>query len=328
MKHTETGDTIMLSGISRASQVVLDGVRAPPVVFAIALEVDSSSDEKSLEDALKRLVDEDSSLELRQDDDTGETLLAGMGELHLEVAVDYLQRTLPFQIYKSSPRVSYRECITQSVQHTEEIDNAVGSSRLNASLHLSIRKNKSRKYETEILVEKGAFSSEGEEAVRSGVLAGLGRGPIVGALLTGVVVEVKSVEGSKTQNDSASLIACASKGMHAALKKSGAVLLEPFMRIEATVLDDCIGDIVSELTHPTKRRGIIEDVTADPQLSRKGGDGMSRVLALVPVEGLIGWASKMRSITKGRGDLRMSFAEYREADEKTQTRIVEGTATR
>lgn len=314
----------MLHGTPKSSQVVLDGVHAPPAVFAVALEVDSSSDEKELTAALRRLVDEDASLELRQDDETGETLLAGMGELHLEVAIDHMQRKLPFEVHKSQPRVAYREGITCTVRHTEIVNSMIGTTRLRGTLHIELEPLLEYGVGNEVMIEDGSFNNEEKDAIRQGVLAALARGAVIGANMMGVKVEVKSVANSDVNGDLIGLRACASMGVQSALQKCEAVVMEPVMRVEASVPEDCVGDVVSELTHPTRRRGVIEDVTADGALSEeRSRRGRSIVTAIVPVEGLIGWATKMRSITKGRGDLQTTFAEYRKMDEGIQARILD-----
>lgn len=307
----------------KEDQLTLPGVRTPPAVFAVALDVDSSADEKVLESALHQLVDEDSSLQIMKDDDTGETLLAGMGELHLEVSIDRMQRKLPFVVHMSHPRVSYRETITQAVDHIQVLDTTVGSSRLVGTLRIRLRPQEDPTQENKIFIEGDTFEVEKTEAIRQGVLAGLGRGPALGVSVTGVEVQVTAVEGSNCESGDAGLRACASKGVQSALQKAESVVMEPFMRVEALVPEESVGDVVSELTHPTRRRGIIEAVSIHGTADESKADGTRLITALVPVEGMIGWASKMRSITKGRGSLQATFFEYRRVDHRTQARIVE-----
>lgn len=320
LKHTKTGDTLVLRGSPKSHHVVLDGVRAPPAVFSIALEVDSSSQEKVLEEALDRLLDEDSSLELRQDIDTGETLLSGMGELHLEVAIDNLERGLSFPVHRSRPRVSYRETITDKATHTETVDTMAGSARLRASLHIEVEPLNMTHDQNEIVVDD-RLSDDEREAVRNGIVAGLGRGPLTGACVTGVRVTV-TLPDTCASHETAGLRACAGRGVGTALKAARGILLEPVMRVEVSVPDGEVGEIVGELTHPTRRRGCVEKVEADSRFEGREFGGVTNVSATVPVDGLIGFATRMRSITKGRGDLQMRFKEYRAVDAGTQDGIV------
>lgn len=313
----------MRLGVAKNSQVVLHGVQSPPAVFAVAVEVDSPAEEKELNTALQRLVDEDSSLQLMQDDDTGETLLAGMGELHLEVAIDYMQRKLPFQIHKSHPRVSYRETVTCAVTHDQILDTLIGSTKLVGRLRIVLQPSSKGIYENTVTTDDKSFDPDEAEAIRQGALAALGRGPIIGANVTGTEVKVFGLDDDRGERDEMGLRACASRGVASALQKAEAVVMEPVMRVEALVPEEFVGDVVSELTHPTRRRGIIEDVSVHTNAGDSGIGGMHLVTAFVPVEGMIGWATKMRSITKGRGSLQAKFAEYRSVDSSTQVKIIE-----
>lgn len=323
LRSTTTGDTLMRFGAPKDAQVVLSGVQSPPAVFAVALEVDSPAQEKELSIALQRLVDEDSSLQLMQDSDTGETLLAGMGELHLEVSIDHMQRKLPFGVHKSHPRVSYRETVTQAVTHDEVLDTAIGSTRFVEQLSISLQPSSKNNYENIVMVDEETFNFDEREAIQQGVAAALGRGPIIGANVTGIEVRISAMDADTRSRDEAGLRACASKGVTSALLKGEAVVMEPVMRVEALVPEEFVGDVVSELTHPTRRRGTIEAMSAHNNNGDLNSGSMHLVIASVPVEGMIGWATKMRSITKGRGTLQATFAEYRSVDRSTQARIVE-----
>lgn len=327
MKHTATGDTIMVHGTPKHAQVVLDGVRAPPAVFAVAVEVDSSANERELEGALERLVDEDASLELRRDTDTGETLLAGMGELHLEVAIDHMQRKLPFDVRYSRPRVAYRERVIRPMFRDYVLDAVIGSTRLTAALHIEVAPCTDvaeNAVGNIVIANENEFTADLAAAAREGATAALGRGPVVGAAITGARVVISPSQDANHIKcaDASSMRACASRGVQAILREVEAVLLEPVMRVDAAVPEAAVGDVVAELTHPIRRRGFITDVTHAAEGSSQGRK-LATVSAIVPVDGLIGWASTMRSITKGRGDLQMTFAEYRAVDRSTQMRIVE-----
>lgn len=313
----------MRFGAAKNTQVVLRGVQPPPAVFAVAIEVDSPVEEKELNIALQRLVDEDSSLQLMQDDDTGETLLAGMGELHLEVAIDHMQRKLPFQVHKSHPRVSYRETVTHAITHDQVLDTSIGSTKLIGRLKISLQPSSKQNYENIVVVDDKSFGPDEREAIQQGVLAALGRGPVIGANVTGTEVHVSPMDQNKHEWDEAGLRACASMGVTSVLRNAEVVVMEPVMKVEALVPEEFVGDVISELTHPVRRRGIVEDVSAHGNAGDSGTSGLHLVTAFVPVEGMIGWATKMRSITKGRGSLQATFAEYRSVDSITQTKIIE-----
>lgn len=308
MKHTETGDTLVLKHAPKKSHMILDGVKAPPAVFSVALSVESRTQEKELDEALRELIEEDCSLELKEDEETEETILSGMGELHLEVVVDRLRRRFAFDIEVSKPRVAYRETISEGGTRLEVIDIKVGTSRLKASLNVSIEPAIG-----ETVIIEG-FEVEEESAIRAGLEAVLGKGPILGAPVTNRAVRVTSADAE--QSDAASLRTCAVRAIHKLLDSCTPILMEPVMSVEVTVPDGKTGDIVSELSHPTKRRGMIEGIDGV-------NSGVSRITAVVPLEGMIGWTTRMRSLTKGRGEIMMAFSKYRAVEEAVVKRLVE-----
>lgn len=304
----------------------MSGIVKPPTVFSVALAVDSSSQEKELDAALMKLIEEDCSLESTEDIETGEMLLSGMGELHLEVAVQRLSRNLKFQIHMSQPRVAYRESIVKSGTIKEVYDSTIGRSRFHATLIVKISALSSpmTSYQNEIHIEDAAFNSEERNAIRDGVEAGLGRGPLLGSPMANVLVSVSTghEHGIKNHQDITALRACASRAIKSAVQVCNPILLEPVMTVECTVPDVKAGDVISEISHPTKRRGTIEAVDTPEFIAYTTESKMSVIRAVVPLEGMIGWATKMRSITKGRGDFTAAFSSYRRVDDPTQTRIL------
>lgn len=288
----------------------MDGVNAPPAVFSVAISVDSATQEKVLMEAMNRTIEEDCSLELRKDVETGETLLSGMGELHLEVTIDRLQRALPFEIYTSKPRVAYRETVCESGEIDESYDMTIGSSRLTAAMRVSIKPGDGCK------VEVYGFDTESAFSIREGIHAALGRGVLLGVPVANVNVQVNELREGEVSEDPAALRACAGQAVRKLLDRCIPVLLEPIMSVEVTVPDANAGDIVSELSHPTRRRGMIESVDSL-------GNGFTRVSARVPLEGIIGWATRMRSLTKGRGDLIVEFDGYKRVEDAVCKRVIE-----
>lgn len=336
LKHTSTGDTLMMHGIPKDSHVILPGVPRPPAVFAVAVEPESTSREAELEKALAVLVDEDSSLELRRDDDTGETLVAGMGELHLDVALDHMRRKLSFDIIVSAPRVAYRECVTSSTRVSDFcLDSVIGSSRLYAQMDVSIVPHGESDQTNDEIVHSNntniidvdfapSLSQDGcrpeiENAIRQGIAAALGRGPLIGAPVRKAHVCVSVIQAA----DIASARAGAARAVKAALVEAAPALLEPVMLVRAVVPHDRVGDVVAEMSHPTRRRGVMTDIGMSQESESSAGIDVSCLSAIMPVEGLIGFSTKFRSLTKGRGELQMTFAEYRIVDRTTQQRIVE-----
>lgn len=319
----------MLQQAPQSSHVVMSGVTTPPAVFSVALEVDLSSQEKELEGSLQRLVEEDSSLETKVDEQTGETLLSGMGELHLEVAVDSMSHNLGFPIRKSRPRVAYRETVMCHSESREVYDTTIGSNRFHATLKVKIEPQSSEAchYTNEILVPEEVFNAEERQAIRDGVEAALGRGPLLGSPVTNVTVSISADDEveTETRNNVTALRACSGRAVRSCLKDCQPKILEPVMRVDCVVPDNTAGDILSEISHPTRRRGTIEAVDVAYSGGEVAENKMSAVRAIVPLEGMIGWATRMRSITKGRGDFTTRFDSYRPVDDLTQKRLITET---
>lgn len=276
------------------------------------MSVDTNSQETALEEALVRVVDEDASLETRIDTETGEMLLSGMGELHLQVAVDRLTRALPFEIHCSKPRVAYRETASSDGERIEVLNTTIGSAHLSASLSVSIRP-----IEGDNVVDVSGFSGDDADAIKEGAHAALGRGAMLGAPVTSTHLHISRPDDgeSSSQSSAAALRTCTSKAVTTLLRDCSPTLLEPVMRVTCRVPDSSSGEVLSELSHPIRRRGIVEGVEAC-------GDGWNNVSAIVPVEGLLGWSTRMRSMTKGRGDFEAIYENYRAVDAATQKRIL------
>lgn len=325
MKHTETGDTLVLQQAPKSSRIVMSGVRAPPAVFSVALEVDSSSEERELEAALHQLVQEDCSLETKVDPETGETLLSGMGELHLEIAVDRMSRALSFPIRMSKPRVAYRETVTGSVHYTERYDSTIGATRFKAAITVHVRSLTpvESKYGNEVLISD-SFNPEEKKAIRDGIDAALNRGPLLSFPLVNVRVAVQPIDDfdSDTGFETAALRACSNKAVRDAVTQCQPTLLEPVMRVQCLVPESMTGDVISEISHPLRRRGTVLEVAGVSDPSETPEKKVSTITAIVPLEGMIGWATKMRSLTRGRGDFNSRFDSYRPADDVTQDRLI------
>jgi elongation factor G len=348
MKHTQTGDTITVrsahrkkhtdkSSASDLDGTVLQGVPSPPAVFSVAVESESPSHQKDLDVALAKLLAEDPSLQLSTDVHSGETLLSGMGQLHLEIVVDHLSRTLPHTIHVSEPRVTYRETITSSAVCEEHYDNVIGSTRLRASLKLMLEPiipeaaesgNASWKGTSDLddnqIILPGDFSENIELAshIQKSIMAALRRGPLLGSPTSHIRAIVTSSSDEINASSSAAISACANSAVSKALTAAQPRLLEPVMRVECCVPESCMGDVIGDLTHPSLRRGIVDSVERKDAADVDIPDPLVRIHANVPLEGMIGWSTKIRSATKGRGDFSMEFASYEILTSSQQASII------
>lgn len=293
-------------------------------MFSVAVSAESTSEEKLLHDELSRVVDIDASLETRVDDQTGDILLSGMGELHLEVTIERMRRALNFPLHVSKPRVAYRESVASSASKTEVYDTVIGNQKLFAALEISVQPLESDKHYHNHIEVHGFSSDEEQAAVKQGLEAALGRGLLLGHPITKVYIHVKPADNNPSLTDPVALRACAGQALRKVLPECSPILLEPVMVVELNVPEEHAGDIVSELSHPVRRRGLIEAVERDVQT--RNANHMKQycfIRASVPLDGLVGWASKMRSLTKGRGDMSMEFSSYRVVDDGTVRRVIE-----
>lgn len=332
LKHTVTGDTLCVRSAGgkkkKSSQEVapLEGVPSPPAVVSVAVEAESTSQQRQLDEALDQLLAEDPSLKLSTDANSGETLLSGMGQLHLDVVIDRLSKSLPNPIHVSKPRVAYRESITSSVEHEERYDGAIGSVRQSATISLSLCpiSGSGEAVENEVVLPPD-LAVEYPVTARSlerDVLTALGRGSLLGSPTTGIRATVLSPAAVLAQASSdAALSACVSSAVAKAISSAGPVLLEPVMQVQSTVPESAMGAVIGDLTHPTLRRGLVDNV------DRKGsvhGDPDSKVLiyAKVPLAGMVDWATRLRSITKGLGDFSMEFHSYQAVGQATEKQLL------
>jgi elongation factor G len=330
---------------SEPGSVVLNGVPTPPAVFSVALYAESSSQQRELDSALARLLAEDPSLRLSVDPRSGEALLSGMGQLHLDVVCDRLRKMIGSPIHVSKPRVTYLETIQTSVEHTEIYESSIGSSNLKASLCLRLDpmqhdidtaiyqeftinggndETPIRIGDNEIILYQDIRSNPSIAAsIEEGIAAGLRRGPVLSSPTSHIRATVLSPVEEIQASSSAALSACASCAVSNALQRAKGLLLEPVMKVECHIPDSCVGDVINELTHPSERRGIVHNVDrVNAGSSRSDLDPLVRIQAVVPLQGMLDWATRMRSTTKGRGDFSMQFDSYQVVCEHVQNRIL------
>ncbi|CAK4146429.1 unnamed protein product [Aphanomyces euteiches] len=312
LKNTFTGDTLVAG--NAMNRLELPGVEIPAPVFTCSIESDSLSRQKELEEALQHLQREDPSFVVTEDEETGQTLMSGMGELHLEILQDRLRTE-----YKLSPtvgkmRVAYRETIASSTEHVFTYDTMLGSDRQFAKIAFAIHPRdveaskdgantiRWKKHEDKSRV-KLPFAFV--QAIEEGLQSGLGRGPQTGYRLAYLDIEVDAAECEFDQDSSANAFrAAAALGLREALEQAGSLQLEPVMLLEIRTPDRCVGDILSDLN--SQRRAAIQEVAICPSLRV----GRSRIEAHVPLAHMVGYATALRSRTQGEADFSMQFLKY------------------
>mmetsp|Transcript_9240 Transcript_9240/g.14995 ORF Transcript_9240/g.14995 Transcript_9240/m.14995 type:complete len:749 (+) Transcript_9240:89-2335(+) len=322
LKHTRTGDTI--TDTPKKTVTPLDTISIPAPVFSTALELETAADEPKLVQALNIMTRDDPSLSVVENEETGQLVLYGMGELHLEVAHNKLLRDFKVECEMGRVQVAYRETYLGEAQSTgvHQVAGADGSNSVtkltlrvspheggvNAPATVAIKKKAMVKHpESGELV---ALSEEQTEGISDGISKALNSGPILGYPLQGIAVELVESESEASPKTAASILqGAALRAMSNFMSTPEAVpnLLEPLVSIEIVVPDDYIGAVIGDLTNI--RRGLVDDVQAQENVH--GTRQKSIIYAKVPLEGLIGYSTAIRSTTAGEGSFSTNVDGYK-----------------
>jgi elongation factor G len=310
-KDTFTGDT--LADPSR--QVVLESIKFPEPVISVAIEPKTKADQDKMAEALKKLAEEDPTFRVRVDESTGQTLISGMGELHLEVLVDRMLREFRVMAKVGRPQVAYRETITRPARAQGRFVRQTGGRGQYGDVLLEVDPlPKGAGFDFESKIVGGVIPKEYIPAVEQGV-----RGAIESGVLAGYpMVDFKAtlVDGSYHEVDSSEMAfkIAGSMALKEAVQKAGPVLLEPVMKVEVVVPEEFTGDVVGNLS---SRRGNIEGM--EPR-----GIGVQAIRAHVPLAEMFGYATDVRSMTQGRGTFTMEFDHYDQVPETLAQQILSG----
>jgi elongation factor G len=264
-------------------------------------------------EALKRLAEEDPTFQVRLDEGTGQTLISGMGELHLEVLVERMLREFRVSAHVGRPQVAYRETITLPVRTEERFVRQTGGRGQYAHVVLELEPlEKGQGFEFESAMKGGVVPAEFIPAVEDGIREALDGGVLAGYPV--VDIKARLVDGSYHEVDSSQLAfkIAGSKAFKAGALRAGPILLEPIMKVESIVPAEATGDIIGDLS---ARRAQIEGM--EPR-----GGGMQVVRAVAPLAEMFGYATDLRSMTQGRGTFTMEFEHYAEVSAELAARIV------
>lgn len=308
MKYTTTGDTLC----SEDHPIVLERIRGQDPVIAIAIEPKSKSDQEKMGTALKSLMDEDPTFRVRSDEETGQTIMEGMGELHLEIKVDRLKREFGVEVSVGKPQVAYKETITREVEVEGRYIKQSGGRGQYGHIWLRLMPlERGSGIEFEDDITGGVVPQEYVPAVEKGVHEAVANGVIAGFPV--VDVKVVAYDGSYHDVDS-SEIAFKIAGIMAfkdGIKKANPVLLEPIMKVEAITPEEYMGDVMGDLN---ARRG---------QISGMEDRSNAKVIgAEVPLSEMFGYATTLRSMTQGRASYSMEFDHYRPVPKNVQEQII------
>jgi len=307
-KETTTGDTLC----DRDNLVILERMEFPEPVIHVAIEPKTKSDQDKLGKALKSLSDEDPTFRVRSDEETGQTVISGMGELHLEILVDRMMREFGVEATVGKPQVAYRETVTKVVASHEyrHIKQSGGSGQF-AVVKLKVEPNPGKGYEFVDAISGGKIPREYINPTNQGIQAGLESGVLAGYGL--VDVKVSLVDGQYHDVDSSEMAfkIAGQMGFKEAAAKAGPVLLEPIMNVEVVTPEDYMGDVIGDLN---RRRGRVEGMEAN--------GNVQQIRAQVPLSEMFGYSTDLRSATQGRATYTMQFGVYQQVPDAISTEII------
>ncbi|MCK5794630.1 MAG: elongation factor G, partial [Anaerolineales bacterium] len=312
LKNSFTGDTLCEIG----SPIILENISFPDPVIMVAIEPKTTADQDKLATALQKLSEEDPTFQVRVDGDTGQTLISGMGELHLEVLVDRMLREFKVQARVGRPRVAYKESITRPVEKVDyrHVKQSGGHGQFgHVVLNLEPAKAGSGIVFEEV-IRGGSIPREYIPAVQKGVMAAAESGVIAGYPVTDIKVTL--VDGSFHDVDSSDLAfkMAGSMAFRQGVQKGRPVLQEPIMKVEVIIPEEFLGDIIGQIN---SRRGDVQGMDAHP-------GGTQGIRAMVPLAEMFGYTTELRSATKGRGAFTMEFDHYSKVSEELSKKIVGG----
>jgi elongation factor G len=307
LKNVSTGDTIC----DEKRPILLENIDFPEPVIQLAIEPKTKADQEKLGLAIQKLVQEDPTLRVNTDPDTGQTILAGMGELHLEIIVDRMQREFNVGANVGKPQVAYRETIRAKGEFDYTHKKQTGGSGQYARTRLTVEPNPGKGFEFDNVIKGGAVPKEFIPAVEKGVRESLEGGILAGYPMVDIKAEL--VDGAYHDVDSSEMAfkICSSICFKEACRKARPVLLEPVMRVEVVVPEEYMGTVNGDLS---SRRGRLEgtEVRGTTQL----------IKAMVPLSEMFGYATELRSRTQGRGSFTMHFGQYEEVPKNLAEEIV------
>lgn len=310
LKGTTTGDTIC----DISNPIVLEKISFPEPVISVRIEPKTKADQDKMGIALRRLAEEDPTFRITTDAETKETIMSGMGELHLEVLVDRMKREFNVEADVGRPQVAYRETITANTEaEAKYVRQSGGRGQYG---HIKIRlepQEAGAGFEFVNEIKGGAIPSEYIPAVEKGIREAMQKGVLAGYPM--VDVKIVLYDGSYHEVDSseAAFKIAGSMGFQDGAKRASPVLLEPIMRVEVTVPEEFMGDVTGDLS---SKRAQIEEMGERSSLKS--------VSATVPLANMFGYTTDLRSMTQGRGSAVMEFSHYQEVPANIATQIIEG----
>jgi elongation factor G len=314
-KDIKTGDTLCAEN----APIVLEAMNFPEPVIGLAVEPKTQADLDKLGSALNKLAEEDPTFRVKSDEENGQTIISGMGELHLEIIVDRLRREFKVEVNQGAPQVNFKEAINGSVEHREVYKKQTGGRGKFADIKFTVSpvdedfvvdaKNGGLQFVNEI--SGGNIPREFIPAIEKGFRASMANGVLAGYPVQTMKIVLTDGSYHDVDSDSLSFEICAKTAYREAVPKAKPVLLEPIMKVEVLTPEQNMGDVVGDLN---KRRGQIEGMDSRA--------GVQVVKAKVPLSEMFGYVTQLRTITSGRASSTMEFSHYAEAPRNIAEEVI------
>ena len=314
-KEIKTGDTLC----DENHPIVLENMFIPEPVISVAIEPKTQADVDKMGMAIAKLVEEDPTLRVKTDEDTGQTILSGMGELHLEIIVDRMKREFKVEINQGNPQVAYKEAFTKTIEHREVLKKQTGGRGKFADIEFEIgpadkewiTENPGKSFQFVNNIFGGSIPREFVPAIQKGFENSMGTGVLAAYPVETMKVRVFDGSFHAVDSDSMSFELCAKSGFREAGKKAKPVLLEPIMRVEVVTPDQYMGDVTGDLN---RRRGMLEGMDSR---------GNAQVIkAKVPLSEMFGYVTQLRSLSSGRATSTMEFSHYAPAPNNIAEEVI------
>jgi len=302
-KEIKTGDTLC----DENHPIVLENMFIPEPVISVAVEPKTQADVDKMGLAISKLVEEDPTLRVRTDEDTGQTILSGMGELHLEIIVDRMRREFKVEVNQGNPQVAYKEAFTKAIEHREILKKQTGGRGKFADIQFEIgpadqewlKENPGKGFQFVNNIFGGSIPREFIPAISKGFENSMGTGVLAAYPVESMKVRIFDGSFHAVDSDAMSFELCAKGGFREAGKKAKPVLLEPIMKVEVVTPDQYMGDVTGDLN---RRRGMLEGMDSR---------GNAQVIkAKVPLSEMFGYVTQLRSLSSGRATSTMEFSHY------------------
>ena len=312
-KEIKTGNTLC----DEANPIILESMTFPEPVISIAIEPVSQQDVDKLSNGLMKLAEEDPTFRVKSDESSGQTIISGMGELHLDILLDRLKREFKVECNQGRPQVAYKEAICSTVQHREVYKKQTGGRGKFADILFEISPAdegvKGLQFINE--VKGGNIPKEFIPSIEKGFKASMENGVLAGYPLESLKVRVLDGSFHPVDSDALSFEVCAKMGFREACKKAKSILLEPIMSVEIETPDQNVGDVSSDLN---RRRGIMEGIEAKP--------GGQAIRAKVPLAEMFGYVTALRTLTSGRASSTMEYSHHAEAPANITAEVIKQAA--